>query len=75
MSQVRRIFIFVQLAANWCGKLSSVFQAGQDDEPKQRPEVKEEDLTNAKAKLGGNEPVRSKTLEVMEECGEDMLSW
>ncbi|KAF6732970.1 Musculoskeletal embryonic nuclear protein 1 [Oryzias melastigma] len=43
-------------------------QAGQDDEPKQRPEVKEEDLTNAKAKLGGNEPVRSKTLEVMEEC-------
>ncbi|RVE73239.1 hypothetical protein OJAV_G00048780 [Oryzias javanicus] len=43
-------------------------QAGQDDEPKRRPEVKEEDLTDAKAKLGCNEPVRSKTFEVMEEC-------
>uniref|UniRef100_A0A3P9H0F6 Musculoskeletal embryonic nuclear protein 1 n=1 Tax=Oryzias latipes TaxID=8090 RepID=A0A3P9H0F6_ORYLA len=43
-------------------------QPGQDDEQKQRPEVREEDLTKAKAKLGCNELVKSKTLEVMEEC-------
>lgn len=38
----------------------------------QRPEVREEDLTEAKGKLGTSGPVKSKTFEVMEECGEDM---
>lgn len=37
----------------------------------QRPEVREEDLTETKSKLGTSGPAKSKTLEVMEECGED----
>lgn len=45
-------------------------QPGQEeDEQKQRPEVREEDLTEAKNKLGTSGPAKSKTFEVMEECG------
>lgn len=37
----------------------------------QRPEVTEEDLTETKGRLGSSELAKSKTQEVMEECGED----
>lgn len=37
----------------------------------QCPEVREEDLTEAKNKLGAAGPPKSKTMEVMEECGKD----
>lgn len=48
------------------------FQPDQgDDEQTQRPEVREEDLTEAKNKLGSGGPAKSKTFEVMEECGEE----
>lgn len=40
-----------------------------EDEPQQRPEVSEEDLIGAKDKLGLT-VAKSKTMEVMEECGE-----
>ncbi|XP_051272255.1 musculoskeletal embryonic nuclear protein 1a [Dicentrarchus labrax] len=44
-------------------------QPGQEeDEQVQRPEVTEEDLSDAKNKLGTNRSAKSKTLEVMEEC-------
>lgn len=43
-------------------------QPGQEDEQTQRPEVREEELTEAKTKLGTSGPVKSKTFEVMEEC-------
>ncbi|XP_070706690.1 musculoskeletal embryonic nuclear protein 1a [Pempheris klunzingeri] len=44
-------------------------QPGQEeDEQMQRPEVREEDLNEAKGRLGGSGPAKSKTLEVMEEC-------
>ncbi|XP_023279409.1 musculoskeletal embryonic nuclear protein 1-like [Seriola lalandi dorsalis] len=44
-------------------------QPGQEeDEQMQRPEVREEDLTETKNKLGFGEPAKSKTIEVMEEC-------
>ncbi|XP_035517455.1 musculoskeletal embryonic nuclear protein 1a [Morone saxatilis] len=44
-------------------------QPGQEeDEQAQRPEVTEEDLSNAKNNLGTKGPAKSKTLEVMEEC-------
>ncbi|XP_019942367.1 musculoskeletal embryonic nuclear protein 1a [Paralichthys olivaceus] len=44
-------------------------QPGQEeDEQMQRPEVTEEDLTEAKDKLGSGGPAKSKTFEVMEEC-------
>ncbi|XP_040014785.1 musculoskeletal embryonic nuclear protein 1a [Xiphias gladius] len=44
-------------------------QPGQEeDEQMQRPEVREEDLTEAKSQLGSSGPAKSKTLEVMEEC-------
>ncbi|XP_029005991.1 musculoskeletal embryonic nuclear protein 1a [Betta splendens] len=44
-------------------------QPGQEeDEQIQRPEVSEEDLTEAKNKLGTSGPAKSKTMEVMEEC-------
>lgn len=47
-------------------------QPGQEeDEQMQRPEVREEDLTEAKSKLGTGGPAKSKTFEVMEECGKD----
>ena len=42
----------------------------QPDEGEQsRPEVREEDLVEAKDKLGLKGEVKSKTFEVMEECG------
>ncbi|AWP02916.1 putative musculoskeletal embryonic nuclear protein 1 [Scophthalmus maximus] len=34
----------------------------------QRPEVRGEDVTEAKGKLGTGGPAKSKTFEVMEEC-------
>ncbi|XP_043979320.1 musculoskeletal embryonic nuclear protein 1a isoform X1 [Gambusia affinis] len=43
-------------------------QPAQEDEQAQRPVVREEDLTEAKTKLGGGGAVKSKTFEVMEEC-------
>lgn len=47
-------------------------QPGQeDDEQMQRPEVRDEDLAEAKNKLGASTAAKSKTFEVMEECGED----
>ncbi|XP_045931462.1 musculoskeletal embryonic nuclear protein 1a [Micropterus dolomieu] len=48
---------------------TNMSQPGQEeDEQMQRPEVREEDLTEAKSKLGTSGPAKSKTLEVMEEC-------
>lgn len=38
----------------------------------QRPAVRDEDLAEAKTKLGGSGTVKSKTFEVMEECGENI---
>ncbi|XP_015244888.1 musculoskeletal embryonic nuclear protein 1a [Cyprinodon tularosa] len=43
-------------------------QPTQEDEQTQRPAVREEDLTEAKNKLGGSGSVKGKTFEVMEEC-------
>lgn len=44
-------------------------QQGQDqDEQMQRPEVRAEDLTDTRNRLGFGEPAKSKTFEVMEEC-------
>ncbi|KAM4582656.1 musculoskeletal embryonic nuclear protein 1a [Fundulus diaphanus] len=43
-------------------------QPAQEDEQAQRPVVREEDLAEAKTKLGGSGSVKSKTFEVMEEC-------
>uniref|UniRef100_A0A3Q0SVT8 Musculoskeletal embryonic nuclear protein 1 n=1 Tax=Amphilophus citrinellus TaxID=61819 RepID=A0A3Q0SVT8_AMPCI len=43
-------------------------QPSQEDEQMQRPEVREEDLTEARNKLGAAGPPKSKTMEVMEEC-------
>ncbi|XP_037535492.1 musculoskeletal embryonic nuclear protein 1a [Nematolebias whitei] len=43
-------------------------QPDQDKEQMQRPAVREEDLTEAKNKLGSYGPTKSKTYEVMEEC-------
>ncbi|XP_013864539.1 musculoskeletal embryonic nuclear protein 1a [Austrofundulus limnaeus] len=42
-------------------------QTGQEEE-QQRPAVREEDLTEAKNKLGSYGPMKSKTYEVMDEC-------
>lgn len=39
-----------------------------DDGQAQRPEVREEDLLEAKDQLGQRKEVKSKTYEVMEEC-------
>lgn len=72
MSQVRvKVFSF-----QWpriC-RLTFIYffsQPTQEDEQTQRPAVREEDLTEAKNKLGGSGSVKGKTFEVMEECGED----
>lgn len=46
------------------------FQPGQEEEQMQRPEVRDEDLSEARSNLGVGGPAKSKTLEVMEECGE-----
>ncbi|XP_047438161.1 musculoskeletal embryonic nuclear protein 1a [Mugil cephalus] len=43
-------------------------QPDQEDEKMQRPEVREEDLTEARSKLDTGRRVKSKTFEVMEEC-------
>ncbi|KAM9408864.1 musculoskeletal embryonic nuclear protein 1a [Pholidichthys leucotaenia] len=40
----------------------------EEGEQMQRPEVREEDLTETKNKLGTSGPAKSKTFEVMEEC-------
>lgn len=39
---------------------------------KKRPPVKEEDLKGARSKLGLKGEVKSKTYEVMVECGKDL---
>ncbi|KAL6111509.1 uncharacterized protein ACO6RY_08475 [Pungitius sinensis] len=42
---------------------------GQEEpERMQRPEVRDEDLNEAKSQLGASGPAKSKTYEVMEEC-------
>ncbi|XP_008318188.1 musculoskeletal embryonic nuclear protein 1a [Cynoglossus semilaevis] len=43
-------------------------QPGQEEEQMQRPEVRDEDLSEARSNLGVGGPAKSKTLEVMEEC-------
>lgn len=43
-------------------------EQGGDEEKQQRPEVREEDLADAKDKLGTRGAMKSKTFEVMEEC-------
>ncbi|XP_026161993.1 musculoskeletal embryonic nuclear protein 1a [Mastacembelus armatus] len=43
-------------------------QPCEEDAEVQRPEVREEDLAEAKNKLGTGGPAKSKTFEVMEEC-------
>ncbi|CAJ1051038.1 PREDICTED: musculoskeletal embryonic nuclear protein 1 [Xyrichtys novacula] len=43
-------------------------QPGQEDEQMQRPEVREEDLSETRNRLGLSGPAKSKTMEVMEEC-------
>ncbi|KAM4741263.1 musculoskeletal embryonic nuclear protein 1a [Anableps anableps] len=48
--------------------MTTMSQPTQEDEQTQRPVVREEDLTEAKTKLGGGGAVKSKTFEVMEEC-------
>lgn len=58
-----------------CGKCSfSVFVLQLQDEGEEgkikRPEVKDEDLVQARDKLASGTAVKSKTFEVMEECGE-----
>lgn len=52
-----------------------LFNSLQPDEVKRkkRPPMKEEDLKGARSKLGLKGEVKSKTYEVMEECGEQSL--
>lgn len=45
------------------------FQQGEEEDIK-RPEVKAEDLIGARDKLASGTEVKSKTFEVMQECGE-----
>lgn len=46
-------------------------QPGQEEDGQmQHPEVSEEDLSEAKNQLGRSGPAKSKTFQVMEECGE-----
>ena len=45
-------------------------QQGEDEAQEPRPEVRAEDLVEAKDTLGTKGPMKSKTFEVMEECGE-----
>lgn len=82
MSQVRAVFEFSKqgIIVADTGIVSNLyvfyfpftaFQPNQEDEQMQRPEVREEDLTEAKNKLGAAGPPKSKTMEVMEECGKD----
>ncbi|KAM7422490.1 hypothetical protein PAMA_010504 [Pampus argenteus] len=48
---------------------TNMSQPGQEeDEQLQRPQVREEDLAEAKNKLGTSGQMKSKTFEVMEEC-------
>lgn len=42
---------------------------------KKRPVMKEEDLKGARSKLGLKGEVKSKTYEVMVECGESHKTW
>uniref|UniRef100_A0AAQ5YGB5 Musculoskeletal embryonic nuclear protein 1 n=1 Tax=Amphiprion ocellaris TaxID=80972 RepID=A0AAQ5YGB5_AMPOC len=48
--------------------LTIMSQPAQEDEQIQRPEVREEDVTEARNRLGFSGPAKSKTFEVMEEC-------
>lgn len=43
----------------------------EEDGQMQRPEVRKEDLIEGTNRLGLTGPAKSKTLQVMEECGED----
>lgn len=44
-------------------------QQGGEEEKIKRPEVRDEDLVEARDKLAFGTTVKSKTFEVMEECG------
>uniref|UniRef100_A0A9J7X098 Musculoskeletal embryonic nuclear protein 1 n=1 Tax=Cyprinus carpio carpio TaxID=630221 RepID=A0A9J7X098_CYPCA len=50
-------------------QLISELAMSQQGEEVKRPEVKAEDLIGAKDKLGSGTEVKSKTFEVMQECG------
>lgn len=51
---------------------SGLAQAGAQEAPikKKRPPVKEEDLKGARGSLAKNQEIKSKTYQVMRECGE-----
>lgn len=52
--------------------LFTALQPGQEEGGQvQRPEVREEDLTETKNNLGLSGPAKGKTFQVMEDCGED----
>lgn len=52
--------------------LFTALQPGQEEVGQvQRPEVTDEDLTETKNSLGLSGPAKSKTFQVMEDCGED----
>lgn len=59
------------LSANYCRHLSfdMFFPHQPEVKKKKRPVVKEEDLKGARSKLGLKGEVKSKTYEVMVECG------
>uniref|UniRef100_A0A8C0XVK0 Musculoskeletal embryonic nuclear protein 1 n=1 Tax=Castor canadensis TaxID=51338 RepID=A0A8C0XVK0_CASCN len=52
-------------------------QSGTPEAPikKKRPPVKEEDLKGARGNLAKNQQIRSKTYQVMQECGECPPGW
>ncbi|TNM88957.1 hypothetical protein fugu_005211 [Takifugu bimaculatus] len=62
-------FVRTQLLARYSKKHTQ-----EGDGQFQRPEVRKEDLTQATNKLGLTGPPKSKTIQVMEECGEFLHS-
>ncbi|XP_068450200.1 musculoskeletal embryonic nuclear protein 1a [Clinocottus analis] len=47
---------------------NNMSQPGHEEDEQMRLKVRDEDLTEARTKLGTSEKAKSKTLEVMEEC-------
>lgn len=52
-------------------KLCALLPTQEEDGQTQRPEVSEEDNGATYNRLGKTGPAKSKTIQVMEECGED----
>lgn len=52
-------------------KLCALLSTQEEDGQTQRPEVSEEDDTGTYNRLGKTGPAKSKTIQVMEDCGED----